>query len=91
MIQSEVFRNIILPTIQSAPSSTRIMKHELVVETKDIEKMVDVAVTIIRGEPLTKLVNKAVEQVISSNHFQLSLSRPIDKIVEKLTEIAVVM
>ena len=51
--------------------------------------MVDVAVTVIRGEPLTKLVNKAIEQVISSTQLRLSLSGPIERKVEKLTKIAV--
>ena len=51
--------------------------------------MVNAAITVIRGEPLTKLVNSAVVKVISSNHFQLSLSGPIDRKVEKLTKIIV--
>ena len=65
------------------------MKQELVVEKEHMQKMVDAVVTIIRGEPLTKVVNSAVEKVISLNYFQLSLSEPIERKVEKLTEIAV--
>ena len=54
-----------------------------------MKKVADTVVDIIRGEPLTKLVRKTVEQVISSHHFQLSLSNSIERKVEKLTEIAV--
>ena len=82
MIQSEVFKN----NIQSAPSastSTETRKFELVVEKEHMQKMVDATITIIRGEPLTKFVNSAVVNVIKSNHFQLSLSGPIERKVEK--------
>ena len=89
VIQSEVYKDILLTTIQSAPSVNHTLRHKLIIEKKDMEKVADTVVDIIKGEPLTKLVNKAVDQVLSSHHFQLSLSGPIERKVEKLTEIAV--
>ena len=52
-----------------------------------MQKMIDAAASIIRGDPLTKLVNSTIVRVISSDHFELSLSGPIERKVEKLTEI----
>ena len=38
---------------------------------------------------MTKLVNSAIVKVISSDHFQLSFSGPIESKVEKLTQIVI--
>ena len=54
-----------------------------------MEKIVDTTIDIIKGVLLTNLVNKVVEQVFSSSHYQLSPSGPIKRKVEKLTEIVV--
>ena len=68
MVQSEIFKKSI-QLAKFASTSTRIRESKLVVKRKHIQKMMDAFVTVIRGEPLTNLVNKAVVQVISSNHF----------------------
>ena len=88
MVQLEVFKNSI-QLAQSPSTSIGKTESELIIEKKHMQKMMDAAVTVIRGEPLTNLVNKAVVQVISSNHFQLSLSGPIERKFKKLTEITV--
>ena len=92
MVQTRIFKNNILSTAQSPPpttTSTRTKKFELVVEKEYMQKITDAIVTVIKGEPLTKLVNSAVVKVISSDHFQLSLSGPIERKVEKLIKIVV--
>ena len=92
MVQTEVFKNNISSATQSAPSTTTSIetrKFELMVEKEHMQKMMDATVTVIRGEPLNKLVNLAIVKVISSNHFHLSLSGPIERKVEKLIKIVV--
>ena len=54
-----------------------------------MKKVADTVVDNITGEPLTKLVSKVVEQVLSSHHFQLSLGSLIERKVKKLTKIIV--
>ena len=49
--------------------------------------MIDATVCVIRGDPLIKIVNSTVVRVMSLDHFELSLSGPIDRQVKKLTEI----
>ena len=84
LIHSDVFQNSLHSAIHldsSTTTSTATRKLELV---EHMQKMVNAVVSIIRGDPLTKLVNSVVVKVISSDHFQLSLSGSIESKVENL-------
>ena len=60
MIQSEVFRNIILSIIQSAPfatTSTKSGQFELIINEKYMQKMIAATINISQGKPLSKIVS----------------------------------
>ena len=61
IIKSEVFKDTLLIAIQSAHSVNSSLRHKLIIERKDMEKVADTAVDIIKGESLINLVNKAME------------------------------
>ena len=79
VIENEVFKDTLLTAIQSAHSVNSSLRHKLIIERKKMKKVADTVVDIIKGESLTELVNKAIDQVLSSHHFQLSLNGPIER------------
>ena len=49
VIKSEVFIDTLLTAIQSAHSVNSSLRHKLIIERKDIEKVADTIVDIIKG------------------------------------------
>ena len=86
----EIFKNNVLSIIESTPFSTSSIetkKFELILEKEYMQKMVDATINVIQGIPLSKIVNSTIVRTMSSDLFELLLSRPIDSKVEKLTKI----
>ena len=87
MIESQVFKDTLLTIIHSVHIVNPSLRHKLLIERKKMKKLADIVVDMIKGVPLTNLVNKAVKQVLSSSHYQLSLSGPIERKVENLLKL----